>query len=265
MKKSTDRSCPSAAAPVAFVTDDPAAALAHFADEAEVVAPDDAPTFTGDLDVARHNIDRTLTYVGPHRAAVAAVGTVSLAEVDELPTLWLAARTAASAVAKPTPSDRAVNDAISWAAPRRAAALSYLDAAVFVELVPAGEVRAIRAGKGAIDIANDCVAIYGLFQRHGESLDGKHPFSDEWLGELLERGRWLQQKLKPTDAVTAPTERRADALLRDRLAVMLSRRYDALRAALGTVVGLRELDRVAPKLYSARRPKRAKTATPAKV
>lgn len=252
MNKPADR--PRLSPRAAFVTDDPAEALAHFSPIAAEIA--EPSPINGDLGVARHNLDRSLATLEPVRDAVASTPGVDLADFDELPTLWLATRAAADAVPL-TVSDGEVRAVDREVTPMRGAALSYLDAAAFVGLVPAGEVRAIRKGSGMVDRANDCVAIASMFQRHATTLDGRHPFTPDFLDGLREKGLWLLRNVTPERAIRSPMERSPRALERDRLAALLATRYERLRAALGLHLGLRDLDSKAPKLFSRKRSRRA--------
>lgn len=65
------------------------------------------------------------------------------------------------------------------------------------------------------------VAIAVLFEEENSALAGKHPFTDDQLVTLRERGGWLAGHLKPYGAVRDPKGRSSAALVKDRFAKLI--------------------------------------------
>lgn len=232
-----------------FVTDDPAAALAHFRPQAEAIAEGDAPPLRVDLDLARYNIEVALTAFEPHRATLPdRLVDIDVASLWELPALWKATKLAATAVPKPV-STGEIDATFRELTPLREAALLYLESAALLGIVPTGRVQAIREGRGILDHANDCVAIAHVFREYDDALAGRHLFSDAQLDTLWRKGSWLVDNITPKGAPRTRA-RTTEGLLRDRLGKMLVDRYERLRALGGVLFGMKSVDAKVPPLFS---------------
>ena len=249
----------------AFRTTDSARAFAHFLPLAEAVVLADGAVFRQDVTVARHNVQRAMSAMTPRLADVARlIGSVDVVALAELPALALAVVHATGRVPSVGPSTREIDAALTTLRPLRATTLNFLETAAELGLVPAGRVRAIRAGSGKLDQARDAVAIVALFREYEAALAGKHPFSAAQLKTLAERGDWLVQTLRPSRGVPSTASARTpEARDRDRLVKVLEGRYDQLRTAGVVCFGIRDVDAKVPPLWSAARASIVVTDEPA--
>lgn len=248
----------------AFHTTEPARAFAHFRREAEDVDIPDGYVFRQDVAVALRNVDRAMAVMADRLPEVArALPGADVVALAELPALALAAVHAHDRVPAYAPSTREIDAALSVVRPLRAAALTFLEVAADLGLVPAGRVRAIREGSGKLDEARDCVAIVAVFEEHRDALAGKHPFTEAQFKTLAHRGAWLVQNVTPARALAAPSPRRgAESVERDRIVRLLEDRYDQLRTAAVVCFGIREVDAKVPPLWSSTRASTAPAEEP---
>lgn len=224
--------------------------LARFTDEAEALPPDSVEPFRGDLGVVRYNVALAIAGLDPHRDEVRRrCPTVDLDRLWQLPDLCNAASIAASEVPAEV-SDHDVAAVVGELAPLRRMTLTFLEIAAELGLVPAGRVKAIRAGTGYVDLADDAVAIPRLFTACADALDGKHPFTAAHLSTLTTKGEWLRDNVTPKGAARRSPARGPEALLRDRLVHLIHERYEEARVVGTVLFGTRGVDAVVPPLYS---------------
>jgi hypothetical protein len=255
---------PAGAAPP-FITQDPAAAFAHFKGEAQGIAAPDTKQLNVDPDIVLNNVQIALAAFKPIQGAVVAV--VPSAPVDrflEIPSLALAVMYASDQVIGQASTGEIASRIASLAA-LRTPMLTMLEvlASPPVGLADAARVKAIRAGTGPLDRAHDAVNIAAYFDELGASIANKHPFTPAQLSQLAESGQWLVQQLSPSGAVAAPNPTDPAAVIRDQLWTLLSTRYDALRAACATVLGFQNLDQHLPALGTRVVHKKTTATTPA--
>jgi hypothetical protein len=244
----------------AFRTTDSARAFEHFLPlVADVVLPDGA-ILRRDVAIALHNVNRAMAVMSERLPELArTLSSVDVVALAELPALALAVVHATDRIPAVVPSAREVEAALNAIRPLRDATLRYLEVVADLGLVPAGRVRAIRAGSGMLDEARDAVAIVALFKECHAALINRHPFTAAHFKELAEKGAWLVQTITPSNGVASTVSARTpEALDRDRLVRLLESRYDALRTAGVVCFGIRDVDAKVPPLWSA-----ARTATPA--
>jgi len=158
-------------------------------------------------------------------------------------------------------SDGAIARALAVVAPLRDATLHALDAAVFCGLVDAGRVLAIHQGTGKLDMANDAVAIAGVFAEYAGTLGGKHPFTGEQIETLRAQGAFLQGVLKPGGAPREKKARGPEATIKDQFGALLAKAYGQAEQLGAAVFGARAFHAHVPPLQSIER--RAKKKTPA--
>src|SRR5262249_10628988 len=108
----------------------------------------------------------------------------------------------------------------------------------------------IRAGKGKLDNARDCVDIAGVFDEYASALAGKHPFTKEQLAELATTGTWLVRSISPKGAVKEPAQRDPAAAIRDRFWRALEDGHDDLRTVGVALFGIKNVDAYVPPLFS---------------
>lgn len=134
-------------------------------------------------------------------------------------------------------------------------------------LVPEAKVKKIQQGRGAIDMAKDCVDLAALFTENAEAIRGKSPVAAAEVRRAGEVGAELQAVLKPKGSPRSPkpAEVKAAAKDRDRLGTLLAKDYDRVRRAAAWLFGA-EADALAPPLglrsAARRRPKPAEPTPP---
>lgn len=187
----------------------------------------------------------------PHLAELPALAPkIDVARVRDLPALARALEYAAGLVRAKATSDGSIEAAIQQVAPLRMAALSYLDAARSVGSSMRRTCARSNGGRGRLDLAQDAVAIAGLFDARKGALAGKHPFVDAQLATLAERGAWLAGRLKPTGAVRDAAAREPAAQTKDRFAMLLEDDYAELLNAAAAVWGVEGMSAHVPALHA---------------
>lgn len=236
--------------PQHYVTTDPAAAYKHFLPLVQALPEDTLRSCNLDVEIARHNIDRAITALEPHLAAVLEkLPAAPIAEILELRSLGLGLVFADDLIL-PQANRRAIKDRLALLRPLRDRALRQLEILAEVGLVPEARVRAIRKGTGPIDSARDAIAIPAVYEEYAAGLVNKHPISAESLVELREHGQWLLPQLKPKGAIEVPSERDPAALIRNRFWTLVGDRYDLAREAGVAAFGIKHLDEQMPPLGS---------------
>jgi hypothetical protein len=222
----------------------------HFSSRAVAIAAKDVPVARGSAAIARTNVDKAVKAISAHFADLRRIApTLDITRISELPALVRAFDYAEKLVPRDT-SDGSIDAALAAVGPVRQAALSFFEAAAFCGLVDAGRVRKLREGRGKLDVASDAVGIAGLFDEAGGALAGKHPFTDEHLTTLRERGGWLVDRLKPSGAVRDPKDRSPAALVKDRFAKLVEDDFAELLKAAVAVWGVDGYRAHVPALYS---------------
>jgi hypothetical protein len=241
---------PKKKAPSFFETSDPSAAFDHFGPLVADIPETDLDVWNADPEIVRVNARRAVDAVSPHWEQVEkALPLVSLASLKEIPSLALALSFAAGRVHTPA-SPQEIRAHQASLRPARRLALDQLDIFGEMGLVPKDVVRTIRTGTGAVDEANDAVAIVALFKENAAAFKHKHPFDDAFLQKLADDGHWLLGQLVPKGAKPEKAVRSAEVLMRDRLWTELNRRYDDLYKAGVEVWGRRKVEEHLPSLFS---------------
>jgi hypothetical protein len=263
--RSNHRSAPrrkKAVSPRQQAPGDAQGAYEYFLARAMALPVKDVAVARGPASIARTNVDKAAKAITPYLAGLSQIAPqIDPARLADLPALARGFEYAEKLIPKQA-SDRAIDGALAEVSPLRQAALAYLDAAVFCGLVDAGRVRKIRAGRGKLDLASDAVAIAGMFDEAKGALAGKHPFTDEQLATLRDRGGWLADRLKPSGAVRDPKGRSAAAVVKDRFAKLLEDDYAELLKAAVAIWGVDEYRAHVPALQSRERAAPAKKPPP---
>jgi len=232
-----------------FTTDDMGEAFRHFLPMVEKYPEDEVPIRNADVQIARHNIDRGVGAVRPRIGEVSELlPKVSIQALLELPALGLGLMFADGRVSKATAGE--IDAALGRVSELRELSLSYLEIAGALDLIPLKRAQAIRAGKGKLDNARDCVDIVGVFEEFKGALTNKHPFTGEQLSELSTTGTWLVRNIAPKGAVKEPIGRDPAAALRDRFWKAVEERYDELRLVGVALFGIKNVDAYVPPLFS---------------
>ena len=233
-----------------FHSSDAEACFAHFSKSVAAIPTEAIEILNADPDIVRINVGRGVDAVRPHPDQL----TKSLPLLDqnrflELPSIALALGVSVSRIFEPA-SPQEIRARQQSLRPVRSMTLAYLEIAGQLDLVPAEDVKHIRANKGPLDEAYDGVAIVAMFVKFEPKLAGKHPFTKEALQQLADDANWLIKQLMPAGAVSGKTERNADTVLRDRLWTDLVSRYDDLYQAGVAIWGRRGVDDHIPALHS---------------
>ena len=247
-----------------FITQDAAIAFNHFAPLVATIPEGQLPAWPGNADIIRVNVDRAVERIEPQLTAIiqAKLPAVSEAEIRELPSLALALTYAADRVLGPGSAE--VKKRQQAIRPLRRHALMQLQIFAYLGLVPSARVEAIMANQGAIDEANDAIAIPEVFREHASAVTGKHPFTQEQLDELSTTGNWLKAHLHIPGAHPGDGEPvDPDALVRNRLYAEVRRRYDEAYKVGVEIWGRAKVDENLPALLArARSVPKAKDGEP---
>ena len=125
-------------------------------------------------------------------------------------------------------------------------------------LIKQAEVEKIRAGRGQIDAAQDCVDLAALYRRHAAALRGKTPVTADKVREASEAGTAALKALRPAGSRHTATPNDA-ARDRDRLYTLLLTHHRVLRRA-GMYFWGEAVDNHVPPLLSREVRSRPKTA-----
>jgi hypothetical protein len=237
-------------AAVPFLSENSEACFKHFSALVAATPADALEAYNADPDIVRVNVVRAVDAVREHFNHVAkALPLVNIAELQELPSLALALGFGADKVFTAA-SRQEIKARQATLRPARSLTLRYLEIVGELAIIPAEPVQNIRAGKGPLDEARDGVAVVATFNEYEKKLDGKHPFTAEYLTKLAEDGNWLIKALLPTGAKPGKAGTNPDALVRDQLWTEVVRRYDVLYQAGMVIWGRRKVDAHLPALQT---------------
>lgn len=253
---------PSVSARQIFTTSDANEAYRHFLPRVQAEVPADrAEICRLSIELVRANVDRGVRAILPQLDRVREkLPLCPIDDVLELPSLALGLVAAAGRIATAA-SEREIEARLEKFRPMRDLTLRQLEIFADLKLVPRQRVAAIRRGSGPVDSARDGVDIAGMFHELADTLDGKHPFSPDYLAVMAEHASWLLVQLRPRGAQQKPSERSPEAVVRDQFWTVINQRYDHLREAGVAVFGLRQLDAHVPPI-GARTPPPSATQPP---
>lgn len=223
--------------------------------EAESVDSRDVKPFTGSATLVAHNVRTGLAAVMRERAwferepDAPKIDFARLQRCDEAARALVFVTRRAEQVVVKRPAVRAM---CSRAAASRKVLLKAADALVDAGVFDADVVATIRAGRGWIDTAQDYVDLATLFRSNASRTRGKTAVKAEQIREAAELGAALLDVLKPGGARASSDKPEAQSqalLLRDRMAVVVSRRYAEVERAAGWRWG-RALDEHVPAMLS---------------
>jgi hypothetical protein len=233
-----------------FTTTDADVAYRHFLSKAQTIPAESAEVCRANVQIARVNVDRGVAAIAPHIEIVRKkLPDCPIREVLELPALVLGLTVAAGRV-MPQASEGEIDARLVKFRPMRELTLQLLEICAELKIVPKAPVVKIRAGKGPLDGAQDGIAIAGMFYDHRAALEGKHPFSPEYLVAMADHANWLVRQLKPTRALALSSEYSPEAIVRDQFWTMVTERHERLREAGVVIFGLKRLDELVPPLQA---------------
>lgn len=236
-----------------------------FLPEARKIEPRDVISCRSDVKLALHNVVWGVNAVLVHEAAIRnELPKIDIAMLKSLIELSQAIEYAARQVDRQAPASRELRDLIARGRELRLILLTAAESLAAVGVLPSHVVAKIRAGKGDIDAAGDCVELATLFQKHAAAVRGKTPVTVTLVKEAMAVGSELMIVLKPRKS-KAPKEVQEELReardVRDRLWTLLVLRHDPLRRVGAYLFGLNEVDKHVPSLQAAKRaPKKAVTA-----
>lgn len=240
--------------PVHFHTDDPHAAFVHYLPLAQGISTEGLEPFRHDPDLASANIELALKTVTPHMHRIPTVCPgIKVESLLELPTLARALVYAHARVPAAAASPQEIQRVLREVTPLREHAVSYLELAASLTLIPATVTGKLRAGTGPRLIARSAVLAVGIFREYEGALRDKHPFTQAQLDTLMTGGSWLLGVVKPAAARRSRVQRTPASMVRDQFARLLDDRYEALRQVGAMLFGVRALDAHVPPLYSGTR------------
>lgn len=217
------------------------AAFERFIDRARALAKGEVMGFRGNASLAFHNVERGVQAVMERREIVEKLPGIDVARLHELPELALAVVYAAALAARAAgevPTKEYQRLLSRGHAVRRPLLLS-LEACAEVGLLPAGEVKPIRSGRGPLDLAGDLVTLAALFRKHSSVLKNKTPIMATHIEEATEIGTSLQMFLKPKGTPVVKTPRTPEQAEgdRNRLFTLLVRGHAELRRVAAFLFG----------------------------
>lgn len=239
---------PTKAAARPFSTTSPEQAFAHFLPPALAVPTEGLEAFRLDVSLVCKNLERGVAAVRAELPTLKKeLPGCPIHALLELPALGLALTHAASRVVHPT-STPEVEKRLALMLPMREAALRQLEVFALIDLIPAHVPAAIRKGTGALDAAQDALAIPSVFQDSEELIGHRHPFTSAMLKKLGEDGDWLLERLAPLEEAREQVERSPEAIVQSQIWALIVERHDALRQAGAVLFGLKALDAKVPPL-----------------
>lgn len=197
---------------------------------ARKLAPDRLRRFSVDASLAHHNIVKGVQAVMPKRAEVERqLPHEDLDALFELPDISRGLLHIGARVATRDDDGRLRADLVEARALRRLL-LTTADALAQAGVFKATVVAEIRKGNGAINTANDCVALADMFNRDPKAL-AKTALTGAQIARAAALGGSLQTRLKPGRAkgrkpLTEEMKRKRDE--RDRFWTLIEQRYERL-------------------------------------
>lgn len=217
--------------------------------------------FRTDASLAYHNVKEGAEAVLPHKDAVSAASPLTnWDEIRDAPKVGEALMFADVLVNQTSGSPGISPERISRAYELRRILMAAAEALAEAGLLPSDRVKRIRAGRGKIDAATDCVGLVALLREYWEEIKTKTAVTEADLREAELVGTELLQQLKPARARRDQkvTDAEAQALeARDRIWTLLVRRHEQIWK-IGALIWGRDVDDHVPSLFSTRR--RAKTS-----
>lgn len=271
-KKAPAKKMPAKAAPVTAPVPVPKvtavgseAAYLRYLPLAEKLAAGEVLPYRFDAVLAAHNVQLAMAALTPHRETLkralplldhaALFDTLALAEAVVFAALQVEGK------AQSLGETRAL---LTEASRLRALLLGMADTLVASDIFKAQAVDKIRAGRGPIDVASDCIELARLFGSTPQAMKEQRLVRPEHIERASELGTLLLRRLTPGGARKKGTERAdaAQVTARDRLATLLWQRYRDVRKAAYYLWG-DELDAQVPPLLARVRARPKKPTTPA--
>ncbi len=160
--------------------------------------------------------------------------------------------------------ENTVKKLLEEAAPLRESLLVAAEALAHREFFGKERVSEIRSGQGNLDTANDLVALAALFSEHWSAIENKTAVEWAEVERATEIGPEILVALGERELPRAGEKPGDPIKLRVRAFSLLTKAYDQCRRGAAYLAwGERDLDEIAPSLYSARGSRRNAEASPA--
>ncbi len=238
------------------------AALAAYTPEAEAVDARDVRPFSGSATLVVHNVREGIAAVMRERAVIEADPNAPRVDFSRVERCIESAKALALAVRRVEQVVIARPDLrvkFKSASKVRRVLLKAAEALVDAGVFDARVVANIKVGRGWFDVAQDCVDLASLFRGSASKVRGKTAVTAAQIREAAALGEELLEALTPAGG--RPKGEKAEALakltaLRDRLAVVVARRYQEVERVAGWR-WVRSLGDHVPSMLSRGRSKRA--------
>ena len=235
-----------------------------FAPEAEAIAQAEVLPMRADLHLALLNVQTGVPAVLAEQARLSKLPETDVEAIAALPSLVLATIYADTQIDRSAPPSE-LQDLMARGRVLRKLLLTTAEGLAEAGVLSKSVVAGIRAGKGKLDSARDCIALSAVFTKDAATIRGKHPISAKQVQEAGEVGAKLVALLKTKRARTAPAAKLPAAEMRDRLWTLVVQRYDALWRAGAYLFGRDGVEAKVPLLQAnrggrAKKPAKAVTA-----
>lgn len=226
-----------------------------FVAEATQLHARDVAIFNGNAQVALQNARAGVAAVMAERARIESdpeAPEVDFAKISATArvaeALVFAANAASNAVAERSETNAQMSKVYELRDELLANAVSLVKSKV-IKGKDADSVANIQKGKGAIDAAQDCIALGALFRRVARDIEGKSPITPERVREAAQAGSDALLVLAPDGVVVErsgedPVAKAAE--MRDRMAALLTRHYAYVGRIAGWLWGFNLGDHVSP-------------------
>ncbi|APR88075.1 hypothetical protein A7982_13424 [Minicystis rosea] len=220
-----------------------------FLPAAQAIDASDVRPFRADASLAYHNVERGLDAVAGHIDRIKSeLPKVSVSKLQQLSDIALAVMFASAQVDRG--SDGATPGLLKRARELRDPLIKSADALAASGVIPARAVEKIHAGRGSIDLAQDCVDLAALFTKHAKEVKGKTAVNAAQIKEAAAVGTDLLKRLKRRGTKTKAQPGVTDAIdARDRLWTLLVLRHGELRR-VGMWIWADDVDAHVPPLQS---------------
>lgn len=202
----------------------------RYLEAAQRIPKRDVRRFRGHWRLIGYNLSRGLKAVLAQEERIRReLPSVNLEELREISEIWMAMRAQALDAQNRKSANKNVAPLLAEARKWRMIFLSTAKSFVVMGIWPEHIVESIRKGRGAIDIAMDCLALAEYFEKREEEIRGKTPITRKEIQRAHAVGEKLIRIIRPTRAEPRKDEPwRKAAEMRDRLWTLLCQRHEVL-------------------------------------
>lgn len=224
----------------------------------ESVDPKDVKVFRAETNVVLHNVrEGTKALLDQETRIADELPKYNLANLRRAPDLALALQYATFRTMDARGAGTEIPAMITENGELRAVMLSSAESLALTGLFDKRKVAAIRAGRGALDSANDSIRLAAMFQESADAIRGKTPVTATMAKRAALLGTTLAAALKPTGTKRGQNKTVLSASdIRDRFASILIADWEVARRAAVYLFGLEQTE--VPALNSVLRVKEKK-------